>query len=80
MIQTANPNDVSVQSLYYQLRARVRTQGVETYDEYIDMVEELLQEKLGYGFFDKHDDMAQIQKDLEMMWPEIEKGKTDARF
>ncbi len=76
MMQTVNPQDVSLQSLYFQLRARVRAQGVESYDEYIDMVDELLQEKLGYGFFDKHDDMAQVQKDLEMMWPEIEKRRT----
>lgn len=67
-----DPNRISVRTLYYEALGRMRQQGARSYDEYIDLVEELLQQKLSDGELDKHDDLPQIQKDLEMLWPDIE--------
>lgn len=48
-------------------------QGIESYDQYIDLVEELLAQKLGDGEFDTHEDLEQIKSNLEMLWPDIER-------
>lgn len=73
MFHIPNPNRSSVHSLYFELRGRVLMQGIESYDQYIDLVEELLAQKLGDGEFDKHEDLEQIKNNLEMLWPDIER-------
>lgn len=72
MLRIPDPNRSFARSLYYELRARVIMHGIDSYDEYIDLIEELLAQKLGDGEFDKHDDLEQIKNNLEMMWGDIE--------
>jgi DNA-binding ferritin-like protein len=62
----------SVQSLFQELRERVREEGTDTYGEFKELVQELLQEKLNEGVFDVNEDLQTIESDLESRWPEIE--------
>jgi hypothetical protein len=62
----------SVQSLLQELRERVMGEGLDTYGEYKDLVQELLQERLSEGAFDINEDLSTIESDLEARWPEIE--------
>lgn len=73
MLNIPDPNRSSVHSLYFELRGRVLMQGADSYDEYIDLVDALLEQKLGDGEFDKHDDLSQIKNNLEMLWADIER-------
>jgi hypothetical protein len=62
----------SVQSLFQELRGRVRDEGADTYGEYKELVQEMLQEKLSEGVFDVNEDLQTIESDLEGRWSEIE--------
>lgn len=64
----------SVQTLFQEARQRAHAEMIETYEEYRDLVEDLLQEKVNEGTFDSGEDIPTMQKDLDMMWPEVEKG------
>ena len=68
-----DPSRSFVQTMYYEARARVLEQGIQSYDEYVDLIEELLQQKMVDGILTKHDDLSQITNDLEMMWPEMKR-------
>lgn len=62
----------SVETLFQEASRRARAEGIGSYDEYRDLVEDLIQEKLNNGVFDIGEDLPTIQKDLEMMWPILE--------
>ena len=62
----------STQSLFLELRERVRREGIDTYGEYCELVSDLVQERLGDGVFDINEDLSTIESDLEARWPEIE--------
>ncbi|NTW14956.1 MAG: hypothetical protein HGA38_01135 [Candidatus Moranbacteria bacterium] len=64
----------SVQELFEELRGRVCAEGVGTYGEYRELVQELVQERLGEGGFDVNEDLSTVEADLEARWPEIEAG------
>lgn len=67
-----DPNDTFVQNLFEEVKTRAIREGITSYDEWIDLVEDLVQEKLADGELTKHDDLLTIQKDLEMMWADVE--------
>lgn len=62
----------SVQTLFEEASRRAHIEGIDSYDEYRDLVEDLLQEKLNNGVFDVDEDLPTMQKDLEMMWSVLE--------
>lgn len=64
----------SVQTLFQEAKRRAHVDLIDSYEEYRDLVEDLLQEKVNDGTFDLGEDIPTIQKDLDMMWPEIERG------
>lgn len=67
-----DPNDTFVQNLFEEVKERALHEGITSYDEWIDLVEDLVQDKLTDGELTKHDDLLTIQKDLEMMWADVE--------
>lgn len=73
MLETPHPNGTTIRGLYFQALERSRIHGVRNYDEYRDLVQELIQQKLNEGEFDADDDIEQIERDLELLWPEVEK-------
>jgi hypothetical protein len=72
MLEIPDSEQTTVQSLFEELKVRAREEGIRSYEEYTDLVDELVNEKLGYGFFATGDDLVQIRRDLEMMWPQLE--------
>lgn len=66
-IRPKNSED-SMKALFSEASRRARDEGVETYDEWRDLVQELLQEKINEGMFDINEDIPTAEKDLEMMW------------
>ncbi len=64
----------SVKTLFNEARRRAHDEGIETYDEWRDLVGELLQEKVNEGSFDIDEDIPTMEKDLDMMWPEMERS------
>lgn len=67
-----NTIEPSVESLFQELRKRAQNEGISSYDEYVDLVDGLVMEKLGDGFFLQDEDLVQIKMDLAQRWPEIE--------
>ncbi|MBP9751876.1 MAG: hypothetical protein KBD19_03385 [Candidatus Moranbacteria bacterium] len=63
----------SVRTLFNEASRRAHDEGIETYDEWRDLVQGLLQEKVNEGMFDIDEDIPSMEKDLEMMWSEAER-------
>lgn len=68
---TYNGGEYSVQELFTLLQEIVETQGIRSYEEYIDAVDGLLEEKKSYGFFSEDEDLMQMRNVLENRWQEI---------
>lgn len=67
-----NPTEPSLNSLFEELKNQARKEGITSCEAYIDLIDELIMEKLNDGYFDQNEDLVQIRRDLEQMWPEIE--------
>lgn len=72
----------SQEALLRELAEKVRTENVETFGAYKDLVDSLVEEKKSYGFFTDEEDLEQLKRNLESQWEEIEnlheKGKITA--
>ncbi len=65
-------HETSEQTLFEELRTRVKAEGVSSQGGYRDLIQEVLEEKVGEGVFDINEDLPTIERDLEGRWPEIE--------
>lgn len=72
-MELPDSNRSEVQTLYYSAKTRALEQGIESYDEYVDLIDELIQDRMREGVLVDEDNLPQIQKDLEMMWPKLER-------
>ena len=61
----------SVQELFEEIKEAALRERLGSFEQYRDLVDEIVEEKRIYGFFGDHDDVTQIKKDLEMKWSEI---------
>lgn len=64
----------SVRTLFNEASRRAHDEGIGRYDEWHDLIQELLQEKLNDGMFDIDEDIPTMEKDLDMMWAEAERS------
>lgn len=62
----------SVRTLFNEASRRAHDEGIGTYDEWLDLVQGLLQEKVNDGMFDIDEDIPTMERDLGMMWSEVE--------
>jgi hypothetical protein len=60
----------SVRTLFNEASRRAHDEGIGTYDEWLDLVQGLLQEKVNEGMFDIDEDIPTMERDLNMMWAE----------
>lgn len=67
-----DPNDTFVRNLFEEAKTRAIDYGIQSYDEWIDLVEDLIQGKLELGELTKHEDLTTLQQDIERLWPEVE--------
>lgn len=64
--------EYSENALLQELRKKATFENVSSYDEYVEMVDELIEEKKGYGFFSAEEDLEQLRHNLERRWSEIQ--------
>lgn len=67
--------EYSMQALLKELKKKIENQGINSYDEYVDMVDDLVEEKRGYGFFSENEDLTQIKNNLEMHWRDLRQNE-----
>lgn len=65
--------EYSFKELLNELKKRAKENVIQSDYEYIDLVEELIEEKKSEGFFSEDEDLEQLQSDLKQMWPEVER-------
>ena len=65
-------HESSEQSLFEELRARAKAEGITSQGEYRELIQELLEEKVSEGVFDPNEELPTIERDLEGRWPEVE--------
>ena len=61
----------SVRDIFSEIKENALREGLGSFVQYRDLVDEMVEEKRIYGFFDDDEDTTQVKKDLELMWPEI---------
>jgi hypothetical protein len=66
-----DPNRSFEQNIFFEVKRRATEQGVTDLHEYLDLVTEVIAEKLDDGVLTKHDDLAQLRADLEHRFGEI---------
>jgi len=64
-------SEFSSSELFKEIRETAEREGVKFFEQYKDLVEDLIEEKRIYGFFSDHEDLDQIKRGLESRWPEI---------
>ncbi|KKP97369.1 MAG: hypothetical protein US25_C0003G0014 [Candidatus Moranbacteria bacterium GW2011_GWE1_36_7] len=75
---TYTGGEYSLEDLFRQLEKQARSENVSNYEEYIDLVDNIIEEKKSYGFLVDEEDLEQFKHDLELRWPEIEKHLLNA--
>lgn len=71
---TYTGSEYSLENLFGELKKQAKNENVQSYDEYIDLVDNLIEEKKSYGFLADEEDLEQIKHGLELRWSEIEKN------
>lgn len=66
--------EYSSESLFAELKKQAKNENVQSYDEYTELVDSLIEEKKSYGFFSDEEDLEQLKHGLELRWSEIEKN------
>jgi len=66
--------EYSLENIFHELQKQSKQENVQSYDEYIDLVDNLIEEKKSYGFLADEEDLEQIKRGLELRWNEIEKN------
>lgn len=65
--------EYSIQGLFQEVKDLVILEKIDNFNEYRELIEDMLQDKVTYGFLEPNEDVEQIRQDLELRWPEIEK-------
>ena len=68
---TYSGGEYSVESLFRELKKQIQLENVHVYEEYMGLVDNLIEEKKGYGFFTDEEDLEQFRDDLLLKWKEI---------
>ncbi|MBP6889714.1 MAG: hypothetical protein KBC83_03710 [Candidatus Moranbacteria bacterium] len=66
-----DPNRSFEQNIFFEVKRRANEQSVTDLNEYLDLVTEVIAEKLDDGVLTKHDDLAQLRADLKHRFGEI---------
>lgn len=64
--------EISVQSLFEELKKQALHERISDINQYKELMENLIEEKKGYGFLDDDEDLPQMAYDLMLKWPEVE--------
>jgi hypothetical protein len=75
---TYTGGEYSLARLFEELKKQARNENVSSYSEYVDLVDNLIEEKKSYGFLADEEDLEQIRHGLESRWVEIEQNLVHA--
>ena len=64
--------EYSLEALFQELRRQVERENVQSYEEYRELVDNLIEEKKSYGFLADEEDLVGLKRSLELRWSEIE--------
>lgn len=67
--------EYSVEELYEQVRQMAATEGVESQEQWDDMVEVILNQKVDWAEVDNNDDVVGMREELRMKYKEYQKGQ-----
>jgi hypothetical protein len=70
---TYTGGEYSQENLFEELKRQSKAENIKSYDEYVELVDNLVEEKISYGFFLDQEDTEQIKSDLAQRWSEIER-------
>jgi|GEM_PF-683153 len=62
--------EYSVRDIFSEIKETALRERLISFAQYRDLIDEIVEEKRIYGFFDDDEDTTQIKKDLELTWPE----------
>ena len=71
MVLSYTGGEYSIDEMFHEITRQVNDENIKTYDEYKGLVDSILEEKRGYGFFTDEEDLEQIKSDLLSRWNEI---------
>jgi len=62
--------EYSVRDIFSEIKETALRERLSSFAQYRDLIDEIVEEKRIYGFFDNDEKTTQVKKDLELMWPE----------
>lgn len=68
---TYEGGEFSESALFRELKDRVERENVFEFEQYVELVDEIIEEKTSYGFFSAEEDLEQLKNNLERRWKEI---------
>ena len=71
---TYTGGEYSFQDLYKELKENAMKEGIQSDYEYLDLIDQLVEDKKNSGYLSEDEDLEQLKDDLEAMWPEVEQG------
>lgn len=69
---TYQGGEYSFKDLYKEIKNKAKDEGIQSDYEYLDLIDQLVEEKKNSGFFSEDEDLEQLKNDLEAMWLEVE--------
>lgn len=66
--------EFNLEEAFNEVRSRMQTEGAMTQEEYLDLVDEVLEEKREEGLLDDDFNFKEAHEALEARWSEIEEG------
>lgn len=66
-----DPNRSFEQNIFFEVKRRANEQAVTDLNEYLDLVQEVIVEKVADGVLTEHDNLAQLRADMEHRFSEI---------
>lgn len=74
---TYTGSEFSIQDLFEELKEISLQEKISSFGEYKELVDNLVEDKRGMGFFDDNEDLNQIKNDLRLKWSEMKDFLTD---
>lgn len=68
-----------MEEVFQEVRNRMQTQGAYTREEYIDLVDEVLEEKREEGLVDDDENFKQAHEALENRWSEVAEAELSTK-
>lgn len=69
---TYKGGEYSIDQLFLEIKKQSKREKIQTQGEYNSLVDDVVDEKIGYGFFSENEDTEQLKNSLRSRWSEVE--------